>query len=312
MAIHEVIIIGSGPAGCTAAIYAARADLHPLVIEGMQPGGQLTITTEVENYPGFPKGVMGPELMDLFKAQAVRFGAEFILATIDRVDLRSNPLQLFAGDKTWQTRSLIISTGASAKLLGMESETKLMGRGVSACATCDGFFFRGEDLLVIGGGDTALEEANFLTKFASKVTIVHRRNELRASKAMQRQAKSNSKIDFLLDTVVDEIHDVTAGKVTGATLRNVNTGETFFRPCGGIFIAIGHKPNTALFEGQLEMDKVGYIKHVADSTRTKIPGVFVCGDAADHVYRQAITAAGSGCMAAIDVERYLQSLGPNS
>lgn len=306
MTVHKLIILGSGPAGCTAAIYAARADLKPLVIEGIQPGGQLTITTDVENYPGFPDGVMGPEMMEMFKKQAVRFGTEFVQAHIDKVDLSKRPFTLYAGDKSWQCESLIISTGASAKLLGLESETKLMGHGVSACATCDGFFFRDEDLIIVGGGDTALEEATFLTKFAKSVTIVHRRDELRASKAMQHRAKNNPKISFIWDSAVEEILDVSQKKVTGVKLRNLKTNEITEKACGGVFIAIGHKPNTDLFKDQLAMNDVGYLDHKPDSTYTSVPGVFVCGDAADHIYRQAVTAAGTGCMAAIDAERWLQ------
>lgn len=307
MTIHKVIILGSGPAGCTAAIYAARADLQPVVIEGVQPGGQLTITTDVENYPGYPDGVMGPQMMEDFKKQAERFGTQFIQAHIDKVDLTKRPFTLSAGQQQWQCAALIIATGASAKLLNIESETKLMGHGVSACATCDGFFFRDEDVFIVGGGDTALEEATFLTKFAKTVTVVHRRDSLRASKAMQHRAKNNPKIRFIWDSAIEEIRDVAAKKVNAVMLRNLKTGDITEHPCGGVFIAIGHQPNTALFAGQLAMNEVGYIAHEPDSTRTKIPGVFVCGDAADHVYRQAVTASGTGCMAAIDVERFLQS-----
>lgn len=307
MAAWKVIILGSGPAGCTAAIYAARADLAPMVIEGIQPGGQLTITTDVENYPGFPDGIMGPDMMENFKKQAARFGTEFVQANIDAVDLSNAPLTLTAGSQSWQTETLIIATGASAQLLGIESETKLMGHGVSACATCDGFFFRDEDIMIVGGGDTALEEATFLTKFAKHVTVIHRRDQLRASKAMQTRAMENPKIRFLWDSAVEDIHDVAQNKVTGVTVRNVKTNELTTHDCTGLFIAIGHKPNTAIFTGQLEMNAVGYLAHLPDSTRTNIPGVFVAGDAADHVYRQAVTAAGTGCMAAIDAERYLQA-----
>ncbi len=307
MTVHTVIILGSGPAGCTAAIYAARADLKPIVIEGIQPGGQLTITTEVENYPGYPEGVDGPKMMEDLKKQAARFGTEFVQAHIDRVDVSKRPFTLFAGERQWQCHALIIATGASAKLLGIDSEKQLMGHGVSACATCDGFFFRDEDLIVVGGGDTALEEATFLTKFAKSVTIVHRRDQLRASKAMQHRAKNNPKIHFIWDSAIEEIRDVAAKKVTSVLLKNLKTGKVTEQPCGGVFIAIGHQPNTDLFRGQLAMNEVGYLLHEPDSTWTTVPGVFVCGDAADHVYRQAVTAAGTGCMAAIDSERYLQS-----
>lgn len=305
--MHDIIILGSGPAGCTAAIYAARADLKPLVIEGSQPGGQLTITTEVDNYPGFPKGVMGPDLMDLLRAQAVRFGTEFAQAHVERVELGARPFTLHAGTKTWQTQALIVATGASAKLLGIPSEAALMGHGVSACATCDGFFFRDQDVFVIGGGDTALEEATFLTKFARTVTIVHRRDQLRASKAMQHRAAQNPKIRFIWDSAVDAILDVQQKKVTGLRLKNLKTGATTEHAADGVFMAIGHQPNTQLFAGVLDMDAVGYLKTKPGSTQTNIPGVFVCGDAQDHVYRQAITAAGTGCMAAIDAERFLGS-----
>jgi thioredoxin reductase (NADPH) len=303
--IRNVIILGSGPAGLTAAIYAARADLAPLVVEGIQPGGQLTITTDVENYPGFENPIMGPELMDVMKRQAARFGTQFEFATVDRVELQGPVKTVYAGDVAYQCRALVISTGASARWLGIPSEEKLMGHGVSACATCDGFFFRNQVIVVVGGGDTALEEATFLTKFGSKVYVVHRRDELRASKAMQDRAFKNDTIEFIWDSVVEEV--MGDAKVAGVRLKNVKSGEERTLDCGGLFIAIGHTPNTEVFKGHLDMDENGYLLVESGSTRTNVPGVFAAGDVTDHVYRQAVTAAGLGCMAALDAERYLVS-----
>ncbi len=307
---HKLIIIGSGPAGFTAGLYAGRANLSPVIFEGLQPGGQLTITTEVENYPGYPKGVMGPEMMEMFREQALRFGAQSIYKIITKVDFSSRPFKMWADEELYTADAVIVSTGATAKLLDLPSEKEYMGHGVSACATCDGFFFKGQEVLVVGGGDTAIEEATFLTKFATKVTIVHRRDTLRASKIMQEKAQKNPKIAFAWNSVVEEIIGKSENgrkTVTGVKLKNIKTGETTVMRADGVFMGIGHKPNTELFKGQLDMDSVGYLKVQSGSTRTNIAGVFAAGDVADSVYRQAVTAAGTGCMAAIDAERWLES-----
>jgi thioredoxin reductase (NADPH) len=307
---RDVVILGTGPAGLTAAIYAARANLAPLVLDGRQPGGQLTITSEVENYPGFPEAVTGPDLMDRFRAQAERFGATFESGTLTGADLSMRPFLLTIEDgEPVVTRTLIIATGATAKYLGLPSEQALQGAGVSACATCDGFFFRGKEIAVIGGGDTAMEEATYLTRFATKVTIIHRREGFRASKAMLDKAQQNEKIQWLLNTRVLECLGVEERKLRGLRLEDARDGRQWELPVEGLFLAIGHEPNTAPFRGQLDMNDVGYLRVQEPSTRTNVAGVFACGDAADHIYRQAITAAGTGCRAAIDAERFLEAEG---
>ncbi len=309
---RRIIIIGSGPAGLTAALYAGRANLAPLIFEGIQPGGQLTITTDVENYPGFPDGIMGPKLMDEMRKQALRFGAESIFEHVTKVDFSERPFKVFVEEKEYTADAVIIATGASAKLLGLKSESEFMGYGVSACATCDGFFFKNLNVAVIGGGDTAVEEAVFLTKFASKVTIIHRRHELRASKIMQERALKNPKIEFLWNSVIEDVcgsEEQGHKKLTHLIIRNVEDETTSEFPVDGLFIGIGHRPNTDLFRGFLSMDENGYLHTKEGSTYTDIPGVFACGDVQDHVYRQAVTAAGSGCMAAIDAERWLSAQG---
>jgi len=309
--MYDVIIIGSGPAGLTAAIYAARANLKLLCIEGMVvggiPGGQLMITTDVENYPGFPKGIAGPELMGLFREQALRFGTEIITADAEKVDFSQQPFGVFADGKEYRGKSVIIATGAQAKWLGLESEDKLKNRGVSACATCDGFFFRGQDVSVVGGGDTAMEEALYLAGICKSVTVIHRRDELRASKIMQERAKRHEKISFIWNSAVEEVLDPAAGTVNALRLRNLKTGEVSTHPTQGLFIAIGHIPNTQLFAGLLDFDELGYIVTKAGTTETNIAGVFAAGDVQDHQWRQAITAAGTGCMAALAAERWIQA-----
>jgi thioredoxin reductase (NADPH) len=303
---RNVVILGSGPAGLTAALYAARANLQPLVLKGVDAGGQLMLTTEVENYPGFPDAVLGPELMERMEKQAARFEAELLHQMATRVDLSARPFGVWSGDEEWRARTLVIATGASARWLGVPGEERLRGRGVSSCATCDGFFFRGQDLVVVGGGDSAMEEATFLTRFATKVTVVHRREELRASKIMQERALANPKIDFVWNSVVEEV--LGDGSVAAVRLRDLETGTISDLEAGGVFVAIGHTPNTHLFEGQLAMEQ-GYIVVQEPTTRTSVEGVFAAGDAVDFIYRQAVTAAGMGCQAAIDAERFLEAQG---
>jgi thioredoxin reductase (NADPH) len=304
--VHDIIIIGAGPSGLTAAVYAGRADLKPLVIEGIAAGGQLMLTTDVENYPGFPDGILGPELMMKFREQAERFGAEFVTADVDRVDFSASPYGVWVGDTEHRARAVIVSTGATARMLGLPNEARLLGHGVSTCATCDGFFFREKPIAVIGGGDSALEEALFLTKFATTVTLVHRRDEFRASKIMQDRVFANDKINVVWNSTVDDV--IGEGSVQSLVLRDTITNETSELDVQGVFVAIGHDPTTGLFRDELDLDENGYILTAPDSTATSVEGVYACGDVQDHVYRQAITSAGSGCMAAIEAERFLSAL----
>ncbi len=304
--MRDVVIIGSGCAGLTAAIYAARANLKPLVIRGHEAGGQLSLTTLVENYPGFPKGVQGPELIEMMQKQAAEFGADFKEGDVTRVDLSRRPFRVEFGKEQIETRTLIVASGASAKMLGLDSEKRLLGHGVSTCATCDGYFFRGKEVAVVGGGDTAAEDALFLTRYANRVSVIHRRDQLRASKIMAERLLRNEKIKPVWNSTVTDVLDPEKSQVTGVRLKNVNTGEETLYPCDGLFIGIGHSPNATLFKGQIDMDELGYLKTV-NGSKTNVPGVFAAGDVQDRVYRQAITAAGSGCMAAIDAERFLES-----
>lgn len=306
---HKVIIMGSGPAGLTAALYTARANLEPVVFEGLEAGGQLTLTTDVENYPGFPDGVLGPELMNAMRKQAERFGATSVMEEISSVDFSKRPFKVVWGDTELEADTFIIASGATAKMLGLESEKELLGYGVSTCATCDGFFFKDKELIVVGGGDSAVEEGAFLTKFASKVNVVHRRDRLRASKILQQRAFKNEKMEFIWDAEVVEILGDREGGVSGVKLRNIKTGEVTEKGVQGVFVAIGHSPNTQLFKGLLDMDKLGYIVTKNGSTETNVPGVFAAGDVQDNKYRQAVTAAGTGCMAALDAERFLEEQG---
>src|SRR5574341_345893 len=308
---RKVIIIGSGPAGYTAAIYAARANLAPLMLTGVQSGGQLMLTTLVENYPGFVEGIQGPELMETMKRQAEHFGTEMITEDATAVDFARRPFVVRAGEQAWEGHTVIIATGASAKLIGLPAESKLMGRGVSTCATCDGFFFRDQNIMVVGGGDSAVEEALYLARLGRKVEVVHRRDALRASKIMQERAFKNPKIEFVWDSTVDDVLDVERGKVTGVRLRNVKTGALAERPVDGLFVAIGHQPNTQIFRGQIELLPNEYVKVKPGTTQTSVPGVFAAGDVQDHTYRQAVTAAGTGCMAALEAERYLEATQPH-
>jgi len=308
--VRKVIIIGSGPAGYTAAIYAARANLAPLMLTGVQAGGQLTLTTLVENYPGFVDGIQGPELMETMRKQAERFGTEMIAEDATAVDFGRRPFVVRTGETIYEGDAVIIATGATAKLLGLDAEAKLMGRGVSTCATCDGFFFKDQNIMVVGGGDSAMEEALYLARLGRKVDVVHRRDSLRASKIMQDRARQNPKIEFIWNSTVDDIRDVQGGKVTAVRLKNLKTGALDERPVDGLFIAIGHRPNTEIFRGQIELMPNDYVKVVPGTTQTSVPGVFAAGDVQDHVYRQAVTAAATGCMAALEAERYLETTQP--